>query len=206
MSARIGRSVGELLLEADTASRGLMFDASGDDAPAMLRAWGEVVQSASDLWHALPALPGDQTGGGQVMDQLVALSRGMHRTQLRRGWPGEGPPDDRLVHVAATFSAAGDLVARHAGAQPGTSTWRSRPGRRGCEGADDACPLRRWPRRRGRGPGARSRAEGDSRGREDPALGNPGHPAWPRSAGPSRGVRAARRRLPRRAAVRLLGR
>ena len=119
MSARIGRSVGELLLEADTASRGLMFDASGDDAPAMLRAWGEVVQSASDLWHALPALPGDQTGGGQVMEQLVALSRGMHRTQLRRGWPGEGPPDDRLVHVAATFSAAGDLVARHAGAQPG---------------------------------------------------------------------------------------
>lgn len=113
MSARVSRSVGELLLEADTATRGLLFDVTGDDAAAMLRTWGEVVQAAAELWSALPALPGDQAARGQRMNQLEAVSRGMHRTQLRQGWPGEGPSDERLMRVAETFSAARDLVARH---------------------------------------------------------------------------------------------
>ena len=113
MSARVSRSVGELLLEADTATRGLLFDVTGDDAPAMLRTWGEVVQAAAELWSALPALPGDQAARGQRMNQLEAVSQGMHRTQLRQGWPGEGPSDERLLRVAENFSAARDLVARH---------------------------------------------------------------------------------------------
>ena len=113
MSARVSRSVGELLLAADTATRGLLFDISGDDAPAMLRTWGEVVQAAAELWEALPVLPGDQGGRGERMNQLKAISRGMHRTQLRQGWPGEGPSDERLLHVAEAFSAGTDLVVRH---------------------------------------------------------------------------------------------
>ena len=113
MSARISRSVGELLLEADAATRTLLFDVTGDDAPAMLRTWGEVVQSAAELWEALPALPGDQAARGQRMDQLQAISHGMHRTHLRQGWPGEGPSDERLLRVAESFSAARGLVARH---------------------------------------------------------------------------------------------
>jgi len=113
MSARVSRSVGELLLEADTATRGLLFDVTGDDAPALLRTWGEVVQAAAELGAALPVLPENQAGSGQRMNQLEAIARAMHRTQLRQGWPGEGPSDERLLRVAETFSAARDLVARH---------------------------------------------------------------------------------------------
>lgn len=90
MSARDGRSVGELLLHADTATRDLLFDVTGEDAPAMLRTWGEVVQDAAELWQALPARPRGGTAGGQLMVQLEAIVQRMHRTQLRQGWPGAG--------------------------------------------------------------------------------------------------------------------
>ena len=113
MSPRDGRSVGELLLHADTATRGLLFDVSGDDAPAMLRTWGEVVQNAAELWQALAARPKGDTAGGQLMAQLEAISQGMHRTRLRQGWPGEGDPDQRLLDIAEALGAARDLVATH---------------------------------------------------------------------------------------------
>ena len=48
------RSVGELLLDADFTTRQVLMDAAGQDAQAMLRTWGEVVQSASELWATLP--------------------------------------------------------------------------------------------------------------------------------------------------------
>ena len=51
------RSVGELLLDADFTTRQLLMDVTGNDAPAMLRTWGEVVQSASELWATLPQPP-----------------------------------------------------------------------------------------------------------------------------------------------------
>ena len=116
MSARDGRSVGELLLHADTAARDLLFDVTGEDAPAMLRTWGEVVQNAAELWQALPARPRGGTAGGQLMVQLEAITQRMHRTQLRQGWPGAGDPDERLLSVAESFGAARDLVRAHAGA------------------------------------------------------------------------------------------
>lgn len=114
MSVRDPRSIGELLLQADITTRGLLFDVTGDDAPALLRTFGEVVESAAELWRALPtsATPGVARGG--VMSQLEAIAKGMHRTQLRRNWPGAGPTDPRLVSVARTFTHAADLLARHA--------------------------------------------------------------------------------------------
>lgn len=120
MRPRVGRSVGELLLSADTDTRLLMFDVSGDDAPAMLRTWGEVVQSAAELWHALPVLPRGDKAGGQLMAQLEAIAQGMHRSQLRQGWPGDGAPDQRLMGIAESFGAARDLVAAHANPYGGT--------------------------------------------------------------------------------------
>jgi len=114
MNAAGGRSVGELLLQADTATRGLMFDVTGDDAHAMLRTWGEVVQNAAELWRVLPA-PTSGSPGDHLVAQLEAITRGMHRTQLRQAWPGDGPSDQRLLDVADAFGAARDLVAAHAG-------------------------------------------------------------------------------------------
>jgi len=119
VSAGEGRSVGELLLHADAQTRALLFDVSGDDAPAMLRTWGEVVQNGAELWHDLPARPKGDTAAGQLMPQLEAIAQGIHRTQLRQGWPGAGEPDQRLLGIAEDFGAVRDLVAKHANPQRG---------------------------------------------------------------------------------------
>src|SRR5450759_5207197 len=63
------RSVGELLLDADFTTRHVLMDVTGQDAPAMLRTWGEVVQSAAELWATLPP----PVGGGAV-DRAGATS------------------------------------------------------------------------------------------------------------------------------------
>jgi hypothetical protein len=111
------RSVGELLLDAEFTIRQVLMDAPGEDAPAMLRTFGEVVQCAAELWATLPpplqgvASPVD----GATMGRLDSMSQGMHRAQLRKGWPGDGPAHERLLHVAETFARAADLIDRRGG-------------------------------------------------------------------------------------------
>jgi hypothetical protein len=111
------RSVGELLLDADFTTRQLLMDVTGQDAPAMLRTWGEVVQSASELWSTLPQPVRGTTSpvDGVTIARLESMSQGMHRDQVRRGWPGDGPGDERLLHVAETFTRAADLIDRRGG-------------------------------------------------------------------------------------------
>ncbi|HYN64422.1 MAG TPA: hypothetical protein VES36_07455, partial [Candidatus Limnocylindrales bacterium] len=122
MKRQDARSVGELLLDADFTARQILMDVTGEDAPAMLRTWGEVVQSASELWAILPSpvrAAGSPRAGSRAdiatMARLESMSQGMHRTQLRRGWPGDGPSDERLLHVAETFTRAADLIGRRGG-------------------------------------------------------------------------------------------
>ncbi|MFC3689243.1 hypothetical protein [Aquipuribacter hungaricus] len=107
--------MGELVRSADRLSRSMLHDVTGDDAPALLRTWGETVQSAGDLWRALPAP--EWTASGQrdhtVMTRLDTLAQTMHRSQVRAGWPGEGPLDVRLLHMAETFTRAADLIERY---------------------------------------------------------------------------------------------
>jgi len=111
------RSVGELLLDADFTTRQVLMDVTGEDAPAMLRTWGEVVQSASELWASLPQPVHGATGpiDGATMARLESMSQAMHRTQVRQGWPGDGPADERLLHVAETLIRAADLIQRRGG-------------------------------------------------------------------------------------------
>lgn len=109
------RSVGELLREADHLSRELLLDVSGDDAPALLRSWGEAVQGASELWQALPD-PGYTTAGridADIMIRLQTHAQRMHRSQLRVGWPGDGPSDERLLRIAETHIRASHLIDRY---------------------------------------------------------------------------------------------
>ena len=117
MNRRDGRSVGELLLDADFTTRQVLMDVTGQDAPAMLRTWGEVVQSASELWATLPEPVRGATSpiDGVTMRRLESMSQGMHRTQVRQGWPGDGPADERLLHVAETLTRAADLIGRRGG-------------------------------------------------------------------------------------------
>src|SRR5665811_1752067 len=111
------RSVGELLLDADFTTRQGLMDVTGQDAPAMLRTWGELVQSAAELWATLPQPFRGTTSpiDGITMARLESMSQAMHRDQVRRGWPGDGPSDERLLHVAETFTRAADLIGRRGG-------------------------------------------------------------------------------------------
>ena len=117
MNRQDERSVGELLLDADFTTRQVLMDVTGQDAPAMLRTWGEVVQSASELWATLPEPVRGATSpiDGVTMRRLESMSQGMHRTQVRQGWPGDGHADERLLHVAETLTRAADLIGRRGG-------------------------------------------------------------------------------------------
>jgi hypothetical protein len=121
------RSVGELLRDADLTTRLILLDVDGDQAPAMLRTWGEVVESAAELWQQLPTPAWNPAArvDGAAMVRLVSVAQGLHRTLLRQSWPGDGPTDERLLGVAEAFGRAADLVRRFGGeanlARPGVS-------------------------------------------------------------------------------------
>jgi hypothetical protein len=120
MTGRHGRSVGELLLDADHTARDLLIDAPDLDAAVVLRTWGEVVQTADDLCAALPAPPaaaGALALGGarpDVMAQLVVMTDALTRGLRAGPWPGPGVTEPRLQHVANTFARAAQLVHAHA--------------------------------------------------------------------------------------------
>jgi hypothetical protein len=54
--ARDRRTVGELLADGDALSREMLLDVSANQGPAMVRTWGQVVQSAARLWAVLPPI------------------------------------------------------------------------------------------------------------------------------------------------------
>lgn len=100
------RTVGDLLLDADTAARELLWDAPPDTAKAKARSWGEVVEAAADLWSSFP----DRTGNPS-MERIHKLTLGMHRTQQRTGWPGAGEGDPRLERVVENLSRATEMIS-----------------------------------------------------------------------------------------------
>lgn len=105
------RSIGELLLDADYQARQLLLDVDGADAAALLRTWGEVVQAAGDLWSSLPSTPYVSPMDGATMQRLETMSHAQHRAQLARDWPGDGPPDERLLGMAENLQRAAELAA-----------------------------------------------------------------------------------------------
>ena len=118
MAGRDARSVGELLLEADCLSRQILFDVRAEHAAPMLRTWGEVVESAAEVWSVLPCPGMDPDGVGQVsardpMTRLAALSAALHHTNTLKGWPGDGPADERLLRISATLTRAMDLIGSY---------------------------------------------------------------------------------------------
>ena len=120
MTGADGRSVGELLLDADHTARDLLIDAPDLDAAVVLRTWGEVVQTAADLWTVLPAPPapaGAPDPGAarpDVMAQLVVMTDALTRGLRAGPWPGPGVTEPRLQHVADKLARAAQLVHVHA--------------------------------------------------------------------------------------------
>ena len=114
-ASRDGRSVGELLLDADYLARQLLMDVSGDHAAGMLRTWGQVVDEAATLWATIPGL---EPHSPNPMPQLVSVTDHLNTSvdaspASTQRWPGPGPADARLTEIAATFTRAAALVDRH---------------------------------------------------------------------------------------------
>lgn len=114
------RSVGDLLLECDRASRQMLEDPRTLDAEAMLRTWPELVQAATELVDELPTSPrgwgsgpGVVRGGDVVGERLLVLSASTHRQLQARPWPGDGPGDERLLQVTGHLVRVHDLLTRH---------------------------------------------------------------------------------------------
>jgi hypothetical protein len=118
MSTRDGRSVGELLLDCDLIVRDMLMDTAQMDGRVMVRTWGEVVEAAGDLWRAFPE-PDSGTGGSArrdagwvLMEQLETMNASLMKAARRRQWPGEGPPDERLLQVCENLTMAAELLPR----------------------------------------------------------------------------------------------
>lgn len=106
------RTVGELLADSDALARETLLDVSADQGPAMLRAWGQVVQSAARLWSVLPPASLAPATEPDLMIRLQAVGRGIGRSVSVNRWPGPGPTDERLSQIAYNLSRAANLVER----------------------------------------------------------------------------------------------
>lgn len=100
------RTVGELILDADLATRESLWDAGRTAAKPHLRSWHELVDAAERLWSAIPDRAGDPT-----MARVARIADGTQRTQDRLGWPADGIGDAYLQRAASDLTRAADLVA-----------------------------------------------------------------------------------------------
>lgn len=108
------RSVGELLLDAEQRARELLHEAPDRDGLAMANTWGEVVQTAAELWNRLPPDAAPVPGLGparkwDVMDQLQQSATSLHvRTRA-----GSAEFDETLVAISQNYSRAAELVGKY---------------------------------------------------------------------------------------------
>ena len=106
------RTVGELLADSDALSRDVLLDVVPSHGPAMVRAWGQVTQSAAQLWAVLPRTSLAAPAPPDLMVRLRGLGEGIGRSAAGH-WPGPGPQDQRLLEIARNLSRARELVERH---------------------------------------------------------------------------------------------
>lgn len=99
-------SAGELMDRANVLARDLLYDAPHRDGRAMLRAWGEVVEGASELWRQLPQRSDVPGTGRDVIDQLARSARTLHRSA-----GGGIDVDPTLQEIGQAFTQAAELIA-----------------------------------------------------------------------------------------------
>jgi len=111
-AARERRTVGELLADSDALTRETLLDVTPSHGPGMVRAWGEVVQSAAQLWAVLPPVSLAAPSGPDLMVRLRGLGEGIGRSSVGHR-PGPGPKDQRLLEIADNLLRARNLVERY---------------------------------------------------------------------------------------------
>ena len=94
MPAPDRRTVAELLTDSDALARETLLDPSPDQAPAMVRSFGELMGSAAKLWVVLPSAPSGPSG----LDPMERL-RGMGEAIGRSVTAGHWPDSDRQTNA-----------------------------------------------------------------------------------------------------------
>lgn len=121
-----GRSVGELLRDADHLARALLMDLTAKDAPGLLRSWDRLVDAATSAWTAIdrvstsPAAQLRAASAGQPppshdpdpMLRLRAVSEGIATTLASARWPGPGPGSDVVEEIADSLGRVAVLLER----------------------------------------------------------------------------------------------
>lgn len=110
------RSVGELLAGCDLGARELLTEPDLWSAVEMLRAWPELVQAGQELLTVTrtPVAAGrtNPVRVDEVAERLRLIGDGVHAQLSRRGWPGPGAGDARMVAISDTFVRVHDRVER----------------------------------------------------------------------------------------------
>ena len=122
MPAPDRRTVGELLTDSDALARETLLDLSPDQAPAMVRSWGELTRSAAKLWAVMPSAPASPSGL-DPMERLRGVGEAIDRSVTTGHWPGQRPADERLTQIADNLSRGRNLIdGSGRPPQPTTST------------------------------------------------------------------------------------
>jgi hypothetical protein len=116
VSAADHRTVGELLADSDELARETLLDATPDYAPAMVRSWNQLMESAAELWAVLSSAP-DGPSGLDPMERLRAVGEAIGRSVSAGHWPGQGPTDERLTQIADNLSRARHLIETYGPSQ-----------------------------------------------------------------------------------------
>ena len=92
VSAADRRTVEELLADSDALARETLLDTTLEHAPAMVRSWNQLVESAANLWAVLPSTP-DRTFGSESMQRLRVVGAAIGRSVTAGHWPGQRTTD-----------------------------------------------------------------------------------------------------------------
>jgi hypothetical protein len=127
VSASDYRTVDELLADSEALAREILLDATPEQAPAMVRSWNQLVESAANLSVVLPSTP-DSRSGSDLMKRLRVVGEAIGRGVTIGHWPGHGPTDEHLTEITDNFSRARQLVEPHGHlSQPATQKGRPTP-------------------------------------------------------------------------------
>ena len=73
-------------------ARETLLDTTLEHAPAMVRSWNQLVESAANLWAVLPSTP-DRTFGSDSMQRLRVVGAAIGRSVTAGHWPGQRTTD-----------------------------------------------------------------------------------------------------------------
>lgn len=121
-----GRSVGELLRDADHLARTLLLDLDADHAAPLVRSWPTLVDVAAAAWNAVNAVANRPTAtmaaaadqpppidDTDPMRRLDAVTDGIASTLATARWPGPGRGSPVVDEISGHLHRVAQLLEHH---------------------------------------------------------------------------------------------